>query len=136
MIEPFFFGGESRPLFGVYHPPTGARIRDVGVVLCYPMGQEYTCVHRAFLQLARRLSSTGFHVLRFDFWGCGDSAGTCEEGRPRLWVQDIATAIEALRDGQATRICIVGLRWGATLAALCCSQRCDVQSHRPMGTDC
>ena len=82
-MEPFYFGKSPRALFGVYHPPKAGMTRKTGVVLCYPMGHEYVYSHRAFLRLAMLLSSAGFHVLRFDFYGCGDSEGDCKEGKIR-----------------------------------------------------
>ena len=78
MITPFYFGSADRTLFGAYHPAaTGGRR---GAVLCYPWGQEYLRSHKAMCFLASLLSDRGFHVLRFDWYGSGDSAGECFEG--------------------------------------------------------
>lgn len=75
--------------------------------------------HRAFRQLAIRLSRAGFPVLRFDYYGCGDSAGDSTEGSVDRWVDDIATAIDELRTRSGiTRVYLAGLRLGATLATL------------------
>ena len=74
-IEPFYFGTSSKPLFGCYHVPQSALRRDCGVLFCAPMGSEYVRFHRAYRQLADRLAKAGFPVLRFDFYGCGDSSG-------------------------------------------------------------
>ncbi len=126
MTEPFYFGTEPRLLFGVYHPPAQFNAARPGVVLCYPMGQEYLRAHRAFLRLAEMLSGRGFPVLRFDYYGCGDSMGESEEGTPRQWTTDVSTAIEELQAADVAGIVLVGLRLGATLAALCGSQRDDV----------
>jgi alpha/beta superfamily hydrolase len=118
-MEPFYFGKPSKLLFGNYHPPQGARIRDIGVVLCYPMGQEYIRSHRAFLQLAKLLSSNGFHVLRFDFYGCGDSEGNCNDGNINQWLADISIAVNELRSGcDVKHICLVGLRLGAAMSII------------------
>ena len=117
-MEPFFFGNSGQRLFGVYHPPTDPYGRNTGVVLCYPIGQEYMRSHRAFLQLARKLSDSGFHVLRFDYYGCGDSEGSFDQCTFRRWVDDVVTAIDELREGSGvTRICLCGLRLGASVAA-------------------
>ena len=59
-MNPFFFGESERALFGLYHPPKSATVRELGVVLCYPMGQEYMRAHRAFRQLALILSNFEF----------------------------------------------------------------------------
>ena len=67
------------------------------MVLCYPWGSEYIHAHRALRQLATRLSMAGFHTLRFDYFGTGDSAGEMEDADLGVWEDDIETAIEELK---------------------------------------
>lgn len=115
----FYFGPQHKALYGVYHKPASEINRYHGVVLCNPIGQEYILAHRAFLQLAVRLTNNGFHILRFDYYGCGDSAGNYDEGDVDQWSQDICTAIDELKEqGDLKEISLIGLRFGATLAAL------------------
>ncbi len=118
-VEPLYFGTNKKSLFGIYHTPQGGPTRDCGIVLCYPLGNEYINSHRAYRQLAYRLSQVGFPVLRFDFYGCGDSDGDCEQGEMRQWLTDIAAAIREIRGKSGVRqVCLVGLRLGGTLAAM------------------
>ena len=127
-MNSFYFGSSERPLFGVHHPPKGRETRGEGVVLCYPMGQEYMRSHRAFRQLANLLVRRGYHVFRFDYFGTGDSAGASEEGSLSQWVCDVASAIEEFKDNTSVqRVSLVGLRLGAALAALAASDRDDVE---------
>ena len=72
-MRPFYFGDSEEALYGVYHSPQGEH-RDEGVVLCAPFGQEAMRTHRALRQLATLLTKRGYHVLRFDYRGTGDSA--------------------------------------------------------------
>jgi pimeloyl-ACP methyl ester carboxylesterase len=126
-VEPFYFGPPDKPLFGCYHAPHAAASRDCGVVLCYPTGEEYIRFHRACRQLARQLSNAGFPVLRFDFYGCGDSSGSHQEGRIDLWLADLSTAVGELRRRAAVNgLCLVGLRLGGTLAMAAGAERGDV----------
>lgn len=126
-MNAFYFGASARPLFGVYLPANPARDRDAGVVLCYPHGWEYLRGHRAFRQLAVRLSEAGFHVLRFDYFGTGDSAGEPWEGTPDQWLEDAATAVDELRDTAGVRaVSLVGMRLGAVLAARLAASRRDI----------
>ena len=97
MMITFYFGPTDKSLFGIYHKPKSMKDRRKGIVLCYPMGQEYIRSHRALHQLAIKLSGTGFHVLRFDYYGCGDSFGYCQEGNLNQWTQDIQIAIQKLK---------------------------------------
>ncbi len=123
-MKAFFFGSSNRQLFGVYHPPRATVARDAGVLLCYPGIQEYNAAHWAFRKLAGMLAREGFHVLRFDWFGTGDSAGDASEGRPDLWLQDLETAARELRDASGvTSTAIVGMRLGAALATLACRDR-------------
>ncbi|MEO6238621.1 MAG: alpha/beta hydrolase [Vicinamibacterales bacterium] len=118
MIEPHYFGPIERPLLGIYHPPTG-RARPHGVVICAPAPQEYMRTHMALRKLAVLLASAGFHVLRFDYYGTGDSAGGSGDGSLTEWCRNVDSAVVDLKEcSGATKISLVGLRLGATLAAL------------------
>jgi uncharacterized protein len=126
---PLFFGSASAPLFGCYHPPSHRQKRRCAVVLCHPFGQEYIRTHRSFVQLAKRLAASGFPVLRFDYFGCGDSAGGSGEGRLRRWVADVGSAVEEVRRQSGLRpVCLVGLRLGGALAMTAAAERGDVDS--------
>ena len=128
-MNPFFFGASERPLFGFYQPPRTTRGRATGVVLCYPMGQEYMRAHRAFRQLAMLLTKAGFHVLRFDYFGTGDSAGASDEGTVTQWIEDARAAVDEVKAmAGVRRVVLVGSRLGATLAALAAAGRGDVDA--------
>ncbi len=124
---PIHFGSADEPLFGWFHAPR-APARRAGVVVCNPIGDDYVRAHRALRHLAERLQRAGFAVLRFDFGGTGDSAGD-ERGveRVRGWIGDVGRAIDELRARAGVdEICVVGLRLGATLAAVAAAERGDV----------
>jgi len=123
-IEPFYFGDRDRSLFGCHQAPLTRMTRTCGILLCYPIGPEYIRSHRAFRQLAARLSKAGFHVLRFDYSGCGDSAGDFETGRLDDWQRSISLAVDELkRRAGLSCVCVIGLRLGATMALLVGARR-------------
>ena len=127
-MKPFFFGDSTRPLFGLHHPPSGGTPRRWGVVICNPFGQESLRAHRSLRELAKRLAETGFHVLRFDYFGSGDSAGDGDEATLDQWLLDISAAIAEVKETSSSpKFALVGLRLGATLAALLAAQRGDVE---------
>ena len=119
-FEPFYFGVPEKQLFGNYHRPhTTAQFRDGVVVLCYPLGDEYIHSHRTYRQLATRLARAGLPTLRFDFYGCGNSAGEDVDATLEEWLSNIHTAIEVAQQRSGSRsVYLVGLRLGSTLAAL------------------
>ena len=124
-MNPFFFGTKERRLFGAYDPPRGAGRR--GAVICYPWAREYLLSHPTIRHLARLLSGKGFHVLRFDYYGTGDSAGDFADTSQEQWLADVETAIEELKEtGQLTQVGLVGLRYGAALAARAAGRRRDI----------
>lgn len=118
-MNPIFFGSADRQLFGVYHAPARARGRK-GVVLCYPWGQEYLRAHRAFRFLGESLAGAGVHVLRFDYWGTGDSGGDVSEADLPTWASDVELTVHELMDiADLRRVALCGLRMGAHWAARC-----------------
>jgi len=91
------------------------------------MGDEYIRFHRAFRQLADRLCNAGFPVLRFDFYGCGDSGGDCGQGQLQQWRRDISTAIaEIRRRCDVAKVGLVGLRLGASLSMIVGAEQGDI----------
>jgi len=126
-MNAFFFGSSAKQLFGVYHPPRAQVARDAAILLCYPFGDEYMRTHKAVRQLALQLAKTGFHLLRFDYFGTGDSAGDSRDGTIEQWLADIAVAVDELKENSGlSRVSIVGLRLGAALAAKAATNRTDV----------
>jgi uncharacterized protein len=127
-MKPIFFGDSKRKLYGVYAPPTGASRRSHAVLLCYPGLQEYGTSHWSFRRLSAMLAREGHHVLRFDYFGTGDSAGSVEDGSPDAWVEDIQQAGLELRDlSGARQLSVLGKRFGASLAVRACRSGLDAQ---------
>ena len=117
-MTPFYFGTSRSPLFGLYQPPESESDRRHGVVLCQSLGREQILAHRSFRQVATQLARAGFHVLRFDYHGCGDSSGHDEDWSLERWSDDVATALDELKDyGDLTGVSLLGLRLGASLVA-------------------
>jgi acyl transferase domain-containing protein len=126
---PIHFGESGRQLFGIYYPPGSRAAREEGVLLCYPIVQEYMRTHWTFRQISGLLSRAGFHVLRFDYYGTGDSAGEGLESKASHWKRDIRSAVAALKNIAGVReVSLVGLRLGASLAAEVAAEDLEVKS--------
>ncbi len=115
----FYFESGGRSLFAWLHRPAHA-VAEHGVLICPPLGHEQVHSHRALRHLADRLAAQGFAVVRLDYHGTGDSDGT--EYDPQLlatWQANVNDAVEWLRkEAGCRKISLVGLRMGATLAAM------------------
>jgi amino acid adenylation domain-containing protein len=121
---PIRFAPAGRELLGLLQGPSGGQDRSACCVLCNPFGQEAVRAHRVFRILADRLSRSGFHVLRFDYFGTGDSAGADAEGTLAVWTEDVLQANDEIaRRTGLTDVTWFGLRLGAALAALASGTR-------------
>lgn len=103
-------------LHGWFAPGSSRR----GVLLCGTYGFEQLCAYRAWRGLARSIAAAGCATLRLDYPGQGDSRDASPgEDAIAASVRAIRQGIAFLRaEGGADEIVLVGLRLGATLAAL------------------
>lgn len=111
---------------GWLHPADGNR----GVIICAAQGYEELCTHRPMRGLAERFAAAGMPTLRFDYPGTGDSTGDERDpARVRAWLDSIRAAANYLRGRVGVEeIAIVGLRIGATLAAIAAEELDDVEA--------
>ena len=114
---PTWFGPEGSRLFGVLHAPDGGVAR-AGVVICPPLGRQHLDTYRGLKLMAQRLCAKGFAVLRIDYRGTGDSTGEqCLDTAVDEYLGSVRTAVDYLRASGVQRVSLVGLRFGALLAA-------------------
>lgn len=106
--------------FGWLHSPEEQPARKVGVVIVPGVGRDARCGHKPLRLLAEQLAAMGFPVLRYDHPGQGDSLPLAEgEEALEAWTDGVARAAKALREAAGLdEVVLVGLRLGATLAAL------------------
>lgn len=114
-MTPLRFGAVARRLFGLYDQPP--RAPHAAALLLPPFGQEAVRSHRMYRVLARRLVDEGFAVLRFDYYGSGDSAGDDTEVDLEGCTDDALQAhAELLRHCGLDNASWFGLRLGAAIA--------------------
>lgn len=125
-VRALYLGPGGEECFGWLHPGTDSA--GLGVVFCGSMGREDACFHRSLRHMALAAADRGLPALRFDYPGTGDSAGDeLDPGRVPAWIASVSHAIDALkRETGVARVCLVGIRLGALLAATAASARTDV----------
>ncbi len=113
-----WLAAHGRRLFSVLHLPAAAS--GGGVLVCPPLFHEHARSYRLFALLADALADCGLTVLRFDYYGTGDSAGEDAEFTLAGAHADAACALAALRErvGKAP-VAVLGIRGGAIPAAHC-----------------
>lgn len=115
----FYFDSRGQALFGWLQVRESALHADHGIIICPPLGHEQIHSHRSLRHLADGIAEAGFPLVRFDYHGTGDSSGSGEEPeRLSTWLANIRDACLWLKHHLGcTRISLIGLRLGATLAA-------------------
>ena len=116
-LEPFYFSMENCKLFGIVHLPRKRKYCAYAVVFCNPFGEEKINSHRFFFNYANELAELGILVMRFDYWGTGDSSGNFEDATFETRTRDILRACEVCREKyNCEKVILLGLRIGANLA--------------------
>lgn len=118
MEDYFYFKNRSgKNLLGVIHYPEEKSSK--GLLLCHPIFEEKLHVHRILVDFSRLLASAGYKVMRFDYYGEGDSEGEFEEATVETRLSDISSALKIFKKKTSIRkIALLGVRFGATLASL------------------
>lgn len=117
--RPFFLGPPARRLFAIHHLPQKQVPQKKAVLLCNALGREYFASHWALSQLANALAKKGHHVLRFDYFGTGDSDGKTEDFTFEGMREDILQAAQKIISLSACpAVTFVGVRVGATFLSL------------------
>ena len=114
--QPLYFEGRHGPLYGIHHVPEPTRDRRHGILFLPPLGQEYKRCHKPLQKLAQDLAKAGFHVLRFDYAGSGDSTDFPDWSLD-TWRQDGRDALALLQTrSEAGELSALGVRLGAAVA--------------------
>ncbi len=113
-FEPFFLPAACGERFCMFHPAAGTPRGCL--VYVHPFAEEMNKSRRMAALQSRMLASHGFAVLQIDLFGCGDSSGDFSEARWDGWKQDVALAVDWLRNRVAGAIHLWGTRLGALLA--------------------
>jgi alpha-beta hydrolase superfamily lysophospholipase len=121
---PLYIDSGGRGLFAWLHLPTAAPQLDVGLVICPPFGYESICSHRSVRAFAEECAESGIPALRFDYAGTGDSADIDPaDDQLAVWSRDVVAAVSELkRRTGVSKVSVLGIRLGASLAVLASAQ--------------
>ena len=113
--RPGYFGA-GHTLFGVLH--RGREQKDVGVVICPPLGYEGVQAYRSMGAMADALAHDGHPTLRVDYPGIGESLGDLRaSGQVPRWCEAVDEGIRLLKEGcGVSDIVLLGVRGGALIA--------------------
>ena len=116
-VEAFFFG-DNRELFGQFHPGRAPQAKG-SILICPPLFHELFGAHYTLRCLGAQLAANGYDVLRFDYFGTGDSRGDLAEGGGPRWTSDVRVAFAELRSiSPSSTVSAIALRFGSALALL------------------
>jgi len=117
LAEPFFFNDKNYTLYGTYYPSQLEKTINQALLICAPISYEYQCTHRILNLVAEKVAKMGIPVLRFDYWGTGDSLGLDYNATTDIWESNILAAYEELKQRSgALDISVFGVRLGANLS--------------------
>lgn len=112
--SPVFFEAAGHDLFGIFTTPS-APANGMAVLTLWGGNEFPTCArNRVRNRLADELAAAGFHVLRIDYRGIGESGG--EVRTPDLtvpWDDDVVGATRWLHDNGFDQVLVVGTCFGA-----------------------
>ena len=109
---PYWLISGGRRLFAILHRPAAAPRGSA--LMCPPLFHEHARSYRLFALLADALAGFGLMVLRFDYYGTGDSDGTDTEFTLRDACTDSVEALRQLRvQTPDAPLAVLGVRAGA-----------------------
>lgn len=116
--QPAFFPGEDgSTLLGIFGTPTTEPLGVAAFVLSAGGFIGSTHRNRLNVRICSELAAAGFHTMRFDWHGVGDSTGTVDRfDLDRPFVQDVLGAARWVLDQGIDRFVVIGSCFGARTA--------------------
>lgn len=120
---PAFIPSGGDRLLGVLTKPTVPPLGCAAIVLPAGTSPLSTARNQVPVRICRDLAALGFHAIRIDYHGAGDSTGTLEGmslGEP--FVEDVAGAVQWLQQQGLKRFVFIGSCFGARTALAVAAQ--------------
>jgi len=117
MERHLFFHSQGQRVLGVLHTPEQTPARPGGLVFLHGWAGYRIGPHQMFTKMARRATGQGFHCLRFDFRGRGDSEGDAARTTLTTMIQDAQAAVAMLcEETGLERVALIGDCSGSEVA--------------------
>ncbi len=114
------FEGSRGVLRGMFHRPVEEGPFPT-VIFLHGFTGNHIETFRLFVQMSRILTAKGFGVLRFDFYGSGDSDGSFDDFTVKSQLRDVQAAINwvsAQPGVDVSRLGLLGFSQGGCITAL------------------
>jgi len=131
MKENFVRFGEHR-LAGVFHSPNEET--SSCVITCHGLFSSKDT--EKYVSIGRRFCGEDLAVLRFDFGGCGESAGLFEETSLTGRIEDLESALDFMEEQSYDSIGVMGSSLGGTVAVLITAKDKRVKALVTWATPC
>lgn len=115
---PFFVDAGGETVFGIFTRVGNPDAPGVAIMSGGLTGTSTIGRNRMFVRLARDLAGRGYHSIRLDYHGMGESTGTIEEFRldaEQPFVDDIVGAVRWMQDQGVSRVIAVGKCFGSRM---------------------
>jgi pimeloyl-ACP methyl ester carboxylesterase len=116
-------------LFTILTEPTGPALGVAAVI--FSSGHWVTSIgaNRTYVRLARELAGLGYHAVRFDYGGIGESSGPTREYRlVSPFIEDAEAIVAWLREQGLHRFVFLGPCYGARLAMAAAVRTAEVEA--------
>lgn len=116
-LIPSLLNSSIGDIYNIVHKTTKNSTK--GVIFCQSLGHEYIRAHKVICSLANDFSKLGYHSIRFDYFGTGDSTGLNEEINLKSCIDSFSEVLkEFISNYYLNEIIIIGNRFGSLIPLL------------------
>ena len=115
--KPVVFQSDGSQIVGMLHSSESSKI----IIMCHGFTSNKTEKNKLFVEAARKFSEEGYDVLRFDFFGSGDSEGDFQDSLVSKNIQNLKDAADWAKQNGYLETAVLGISMGAATAVLTAS---------------
>jgi len=112
--QPVTFTSKGSQLVGQLHSCSSDKI----IIMCHGFKGDKTESKRLFVEAARAFTRENYDVLRFDFYGSGDSEGEFEDTLITTNIANLTDAVQYVKQKGYKHIAVLGISMGAAAVIL------------------